>query len=238
MAGEMDTPQTGSSDQQAQALKKSLFVFIPVRLVIALSLFSLSAGGPGRFFVELPGQVFAGLFCLQIIAERIFRPLDLGGQLKDRRTRLLLWLTIGGAYMAAMLDYFWLRPHWSLLEYSWAWVVAGAAVFLVGQTLRVVSMRRLGRFFTASVRVHEGQRVIKEGIYSRVRHPSYLGLFLVSAGFVTLFGSVIGYAVLLLAGLPGLLRRIKVEEEALTRELGDEYREYCKKTKRLIPGIF
>jgi len=40
-----------------------------------------------------------------------------------------------------------------------------------------------------------------------------------------LFGSAIGY-------------RIKVEENALKKEFGEEYLDYAKKTKRLIPFLY
>jgi protein-S-isoprenylcysteine O-methyltransferase Ste14 len=41
-----------------------------------------------------------------------------------------------------------------------------------------------------------------------------------------------------LAVIPAMLYRIRVEERALTERFGDEYTEYCKKTKRLIPFIY
>jgi protein-S-isoprenylcysteine O-methyltransferase Ste14 len=38
--------------------------------------------------------------------------------------------------------------------------------------------------------------------------------------------------------LPALLRRIQVEEAELNRVLGDPYRAYQTRTKRLIPGLW
>jgi protein-S-isoprenylcysteine O-methyltransferase Ste14 len=38
--------------------------------------------------------------------------------------------------------------------------------------------------------------------------------------------------------LPGLLLWIRVEEAELTRVLGDACRDYQKRTKRLIPGVW
>ena len=38
--------------------------------------------------------------------------------------------------------------------------------------------------------------------------------------------------------LPGLLLRIKVEEPEMTRVLGAAYRDYQRRTKRLIPGVW
>lgn len=41
---------------------------------------------------------------------------------------------------------------------------------------------------------------------------------------------------LLAAGI--VIRRIHVEERALLESLGDEYSAYCKRTYRLIPGVY
>jgi len=35
-----------------------------------------------------------------------------------------------------------------------------------------------------------------------------------------------------------VLHRIRIEEEALRGIFGDEYDQYCRTTKRLVPGIF
>jgi protein-S-isoprenylcysteine O-methyltransferase Ste14 len=38
--------------------------------------------------------------------------------------------------------------------------------------------------------------------------------------------------------LPAVLRRIHVEEAELTRVLGEPYRAYQRRAKRLIPGVW
>jgi len=44
-------------------------------------------------------------------------------------------------------------------------------------------------------------------------------------------------AFLVLPGL-GFLRRIRVEESLLGAELGEPYRAYARRTRRLIPGVW
>jgi len=46
------------------------------------------------------------------------------------------------------------------------------------------------------------------------------------------------FAVYFLLGTPGLIYRIRVEEQMLIDQFGDEYRTYMRKTKRLIPFIY
>ena len=45
-------------------------------------------------------------------------------------------------------------------------------------------------------------------------------------------------AVLVVPVVPAFSWRIRVEEAALTRALGDAYRGYMRRTKRLIPALY
>jgi len=76
-----------------------------------------------------------------------------------------------------------------------------------------------------------------ESPYNIIRHPSYLGLLVNSLGWALAFRSGIG--VLLTALLiPPLLARINAEERLLRTQFGDEYDAYCRRTSRLIPGLY
>jgi protein-S-isoprenylcysteine O-methyltransferase Ste14 len=71
-----------------------------------------------------------------------------------------------------------------------------------------------------------------------VRHPSYTGMLVITLGFGIAFASWL--SLLLCTVLPSLalLRRIQVEESEMVRVLGDPYRAYSARTKRLIPWIW
>ena len=210
----------------------------PVRLVIALSVFSLAAGGPKHFFSELPGQVFAVLFSIFVVLERVFQAPDFGGEGKDQGSIQLGWVAFGGAYALSIADWYLIRPKWALLEWNWWWLLAGAVLVALGSVIRVISIRALGRFFTTRVRLHEGQKLIQEGFYKYVRHPAYTGLLLGTLGCISIFASVLGYGAFVFLVIPAMLYRIRVEEVALTDLFGDLYTEYCRKTKRLIPFVY
>lgn len=211
---------------------------LPVRVIVSLSLIALVAGGPNRFFSELPGQVFAGLFLLQVVFERIFMAPDLGGSQKDRGSLFVAFTGLALTYVASVVDWYWVRPLWSPWPYHWVWLVIGGCVFAGGMVLRLVSMVTLGKFFTGSVRIHEGHEMIQHGPYRLLRHPAYLGLSIITLGCATLFASFMGYISFVILYIPGLMRRIKVEEEVLTEEFGDGYREYSRRTKRLVPFVY
>jgi protein-S-isoprenylcysteine O-methyltransferase Ste14 len=226
------------SEEQLRRLRRFKLWMTPVRLVIALSVLSLAAGGPRHFFAELPGQVFSILFSIFVVIERVLQAPDFGGKGKDEGSILIGWIAFGSAYALSIADWYLIRPKWALLEWSWWWILAGAVIVALGSVVRVVSIRALGRFFTIRVRLHEGQTLVKEGLYEHVRHPAYTGVLLGTLGCISIFASALGFAAFFLLVIPAMLYRIRVEELALIEQFGDEYVEYCSKTKRLIPFVY
>ena len=114
----------------------------------------------------------------------------------------------------------------------------GLVILLTGLVLRGWSIKTLGAYFTASVKVSADQPVITAGPYRMLRHPSYTGLLLVMTGIGLAsanWAGAIGMAVLTLAGI---LWRIHAEERALLTTLGDPYRAYAAQHKRLVPLVW
>ncbi len=114
----------------------------------------------------------------------------------------------------------------------------GLVIVWLGLALRVWAIRTLGAAFRTTVEVDHGQQVVTQGPYRWVRHPSYTGLLLITVGFGVAFASWL--FLVLCAVLPSLaiVRRIKVEEPELARVLGEPYRSYSARTKRLVPGVW
>jgi protein-S-isoprenylcysteine O-methyltransferase Ste14 len=76
--------------------------------------------------------------------------------------------------------------------------------------------------------------LITGGVYSRVRHPRYLGLLLGLLGW-TLIANYRGLHVMFAVFLPALYGVILLEEKELRERFGDDYRAYCKRVPGLIP---
>jgi protein-S-isoprenylcysteine O-methyltransferase len=104
--------------------------------------------------------------------------------------------------------------------------------------LRWAAIFTLGRFFTANIVIHEGQRVITAGPYRYVRHPSYTGLLLALLGLGVFFGNWLSVIVLFVPATFVVIHRIRIEESVLAGALGPAYSAYCTRTKRLIPGVW
>jgi protein-S-isoprenylcysteine O-methyltransferase len=116
--------------------------------------------------------------------------------------------------------------------------IFGLALLAAGIVIRSVAIAQLGRFHTPIVAIQHGHRVVDTGLYRHLRHPSYLGGCIALLGFGLGLGSWMSAAFVLGMALIAYAYRIHVEERALLASLGDEYSAYCKRTYRLIPGVY
>ena len=114
----------------------------------------------------------------------------------------------------------------------------GIILIVIGILVRQWAIFVLGRFFTTTVSVQKNQTVIDHGPYRYIRHPSYLGLFLIVIGIGLALHSWGGILVLLVMNGVAFGYRMHIEEKVLVSELGDDYIQYMKRTKRLIPFVF
>jgi protein-S-isoprenylcysteine O-methyltransferase Ste14 len=116
--------------------------------------------------------------------------------------------------------------------------MVGVIAMIAGLGIRVWSMQTLGRFYTRRLTIAEGQKIVQAGPYRILRHPGYLGTLLVWIGLPATQANWI--ALCALALLMGIAygRRINLEENMLVQQFGEEYRQYMKRTWRLVPFIF
>jgi protein-S-isoprenylcysteine O-methyltransferase len=121
------------------------------------------------------------------------------------------------------------------LPLNWVSIVT-AVVIAFGLLLRIWAVMRLGRWFTWNVTVQPGQVLITEGPYRVIRHPSYLGAWLMFVGSCVLLRSYVaalGASILLLLAF---LRRIRHEERLMLATF-PEYEIYKKTTGSLVPRL-
>lgn len=119
---------------------------------------------------------------------------------------------------------------------SWVFYL-GIIIMIFGIMVRQWSIAVLGRFFSPTIGVQEGQKVVDRGPYRLVRHPSYTGILLILVGVGLAFQSLAAILVILLIFSVAYGYRMNEEEKVLALELGDEYVKYTKRTKRLIPYL-
>lgn len=115
----------------------------------------------------------------------------------------------------------------------------GIGVMFAGLWFRQWAIRELGRAFSIVVTVHEEQQLVRTGPYRILRHPTYTGALIWFLGVGLTFGNLPGLAAAV--GFPlliGYRRRIRIEEAVLQAAWGDAYREYMRRTYRLVPFVW
>ncbi len=210
--------------------------FVVVGTVAYLGLAVLGRGGLAAFFSHPPLIALAiVLFALSGVA--LFAGGNLSpGEREDRGNRwvLVAFGVIGllGAYLPAYTDRI---DFWTIDGDTIRWL--GVVLFAAGGVLRIWPVFVLGRRFSGLVAIQPGHTLVTGGIYSVIRHPSYLGLLVNSLGWGLAFRSGVGVLLTALSILP-LLARIRAEERLLSTQFGAEYDAYRARTSRLLPGLY
>jgi len=148
---------------------------------------------------------------------------------KDRGSLIFLWLmiTIGftsGFFLSKPFNYFW-------GGFGFVFIISGLII-------RWIAILQLGKSFTVDVAISRSANLKSDGIYERIRHPSYSGILLVVVGFSAIMSSLYSFLVLVIPVFTAMVYRINTEEKVLLNEFGKNYRKYCSNTKKLIPFIF
>src|SRR5712691_8636750 len=116
--------------------------------------------------------------------------------------------------------------------------LAGLALLILGIIIRWTAIRDLGSYFTSTVRIKDNHRLIRTGIYEHLRHPAYTGALVAHVGLGLAFANWCSLALSSIPFFVAAIYRMQVEEQVLVAEFGQEYLEYARHTKRLIPGIY
>jgi protein-S-isoprenylcysteine O-methyltransferase Ste14 len=160
-----------------------------------------------------------------------------GGNISDRGSLIVLWLVIFSSISLG----------------SWAQEAAGFAAFsdsapwirpvalgllILGLSIRWSAIYTLGRSFSANVAIHAMQTLNRSGLFRYMRHPSYTGMVLIFLALGLRSRNWLALAFFVVPPVAALLYRIHVEEAALTGAFGEQYTDYSRTTKRLVPGIY
>lgn len=116
--------------------------------------------------------------------------------------------------------------------------LAGLGLMVAGIAIRSIAIRQLGRFHTPNVAIRADHRLLDTGLYSLVRHPSYFGALVAFLGFGLALDNIVSLALMAVVTPCLYLYRIREEDAVLLAAFGERYREYCVRTKRLIPWVY
>jgi hypothetical protein len=116
-------------------------------------------------------------------------------------------------------------------------IVFGFGALLVGLAAGV---RTWAAAYLRSDVVHDTalhtETLVADGPYRHVRNPLYLGTFLMSVGLGFL-ASRAGFVILTMGAAIRILRLMGREEEAMEKQQGEGFREFCRRVPRLLPSL-
>jgi protein-S-isoprenylcysteine O-methyltransferase Ste14 len=93
----------------------------------------------------------------------------------------------------------------------------------------------LGRYWSISLEVRERHVLVETGAYRLIRHPMYSSFLLLGLSQLMLLPNWLAGMSGLVGAAAFLLFRMRREEHMMIQAVGNEYRAYMARTKRLIP---
>jgi protein-S-isoprenylcysteine O-methyltransferase Ste14 len=171
----------------------------------------------------------------EIYLNRFARSGNIQKKKKDQGSEWILWITAFVAVTASSLIAIYsefaiyLDLQWSLL---------GLLCMIAGILFRFTAIRQLGKFFTVDVILHADHQLIQTGLYKSLRHPSYTGIMLTLIGFGWSLNHWMSLLIVVSIFFFALRNRIKIEENALIEQFGEQYLQYKTKSWKLLPFIY
>jgi len=118
------------------------------------------------------------------------------------------------------------------LRQLFSWVFLTGSIIVVGQGFYLIKTKG-----TPAGDFEDTTQLITSGVFHYIRHPLYSSLILLGLGAALKDPSLVGGVLLLLVVL-GVVLTARIEEKHNLERFGEEYRDYCEKTKRFIPFVY
>ena len=104
--------------------------------------------------------------------------------------------------------------------------------------LVTLAVKTLGKEWSLTARLVEGHKLATTGPYALVRHPIYTGML----GMLVATGLALSHWAALLAALLvffiGTTIRIRSEEKLLHEAFGEQFENYARNVRAIVPGLY
>jgi protein-S-isoprenylcysteine O-methyltransferase Ste14 len=125
-------------------------------------------------------------------------------------------------------------PFWDNLVVSYI----GFVIYLSAGIFVIVGRVQLGKFGSGELITESDHKLNTEGVYKYIRNPMYSGALIAVIGFGLVFRSIITLLLVSIFYFIVFKLRIDEEERLLYEVFGEEFTDYKKKSKKLIPFIY
>jgi len=158
-------------------------------------------------------------------------------------SKWLVILRIGLVYAMIVFVLIWslfsflIPPYSQLVLINLPWIQGIGIIICITMIFGIMWVGiHLGRQVSGTLEIKEGHILVTSGPYKYIRHPMYLVYFIFNLGLFLMTLNLI-LLVIVLLGLVVVASRMRVEEEMMIEQFGDEYRKYMKRTGRLFLQI-
>ncbi len=114
--------------------------------------------------------------------------------------------------------------------------VTADALTLLGAGFLVWARLTLGTNWSANVTFKIDHQMVQAGPYRLVRHPIYTGFLLMILGSAVFYGHLLGVAAFFLC-LAAFVIKLTREEALMLKHFPDQYAEYRRRVRALVPYI-
>jgi protein-S-isoprenylcysteine O-methyltransferase Ste14 len=155
----------------------------------------------------------------------------------DQRDRSLLIAVVVGSLFLPIV--YLLTPWLAFADYDLPEFVpwCGTAVMAAALWLFWRSHTDLGQNWSVTLELRKGHQLVTQGDYRRIRHPMYASIWLFGLGQGLLLENWLAGWSALVSFAPMYFVRVPREEQMMCEFFGKEYRDYMRRTGRLVPRM-
>jgi len=177
-------------------------------------------------------------FAIRFPHQRRARKIKVARSVGGRRDQLLLASSLTGLAIIPLFYFLTGQPRFADYTFRplWGWI--GVVLLLAALALFYETHRQLGRNWSVTLDTRKKHALVDTGLYAHVRHPMYSAFWLLAfaqaallANWVAGFSGIVGWGIL-------FFLRVGQEEELMIETFGDDYRDYMRRTKRVVPMIY
>jgi protein-S-isoprenylcysteine O-methyltransferase Ste14 len=179
---------------------------------------------------------FTLITILWLLEFLLFRPRHRSRTYEEKRSFSWISITI---VVSIALSVQLTRWGWFVVPTEWRFIfeVVGLLVYTLGISLRYLGSIALGDQFTRNISIDRNQPLISHSVYRSMRHPLYVGLFLLLVAVPIYLAN---WLMMIVAG--GLMylvlhQRIQLEEAKMEELLGKRYLEWKAERGKFFPLI-
>lgn len=136
---------------------------------------------------------------------------------------------------------------WHRLDIGWlgyvviprclAKALTGLTVTSLGIAYAIWARSTLADNWSAQPTLKQGHELVVSGPYRITRHPIYTGILIAVLGTAIMVGNLRAFIALVLVFI-ALWHKSTFEEDLMNQQFGEQYTEYSRRVKKLIPWVF